>query len=496
MVARSRTAMMHGFRSRLPELDKLLGRNFGEIDTEAINAWLTASGLNLSFLAAWDRLYQTRGVRLAYRKDAASGSLAVSIDSDERACVDDDLVRYLVAKLNNAVLILGGRHARVLASQAVVRSLERTLQTDERIVECYGDRFRWDVRPVVNGGVGSYPPQGLSVDAANTGFETRIGRPRKPSLVHTGDALFIGMDVGGSRTKVVVMEGGKVLDTEIHRFLISQQDSLSRLENELGGIVQHVLTRWNSHRRASGVGLSWAGPVSYGRILSPVKLTHCRDVNKRFQHFSQLARVITERIGVPVSLINDGKAAALAVAADTARTDLLCLGLGTTVAAGFVDGRGCVDSDICELTAATMNMDSQKDPRVSRHASVKFGLPHIAGVLGYRSDACDFSELSDEIFKSFQEGDSLAESIVGVLGVYLGEAIAMSFDFLRMKNLALVGGVAQNAELVHATMAWLRERYPELRVEHVRTSSNLEYLSARGAVVYAMLEHVQKEHRK
>lgn len=477
----------------MDQLERLLGRQSGEVDIEAIDAWLDASGLNLSYLASWDRLYRAHGVSLSYRKEASSGSLEVMVRVDAAEHGDDSLLRYIVEKLNNAVLILGGRHSRVFGPARIIRKLERTLRTDKRITECYGDDFRWDLRRAELASA----HQRVALGASRAGGDRSFGY-RMRNLPGTGhlsgdNPLVVGMDVGGSRTKVVVMKGDKILHAHTHRLPISQQASLQRLEDELIGILRQALKTWNTDNGPARIGISWAGPVSYGRIMSPIKLTHCIDVEERFSHFSQLEKVVSERLCLPTFLVNDGKAAALAVANATGRPRLLCLGVGTTVAAGFVDSLGRVDSDICELTAATLNMDREHDRRVSRHASVKFGLPHIVQALGYPTEATHFSELSDRIFKMFQEHDPLAQSAVGVLAIYLAETVAMSFDYLKMDNLVLFGGVAKNSDVTHAVMTWIRARYPEIQVENIAMPTDLEYLSARGSIVYAMLGDSQRD---
>ncbi|MGO2745410.1 ROK family protein [Microbacterium sp.] len=144
----------------------------------------------------------------------------------------------------------------------------------------------------------------------------------------------IGLDIGGTKTDAVAVDGSDKILGRIRRatghgdeaVVTDVVDSVRELQEEAGFDFSDV--------RSVGVGIPGLVDSTKGHVLHAVNLG---------VESLDLAARAGARLGVPVAVENDVKAAALGAAAlrgSDARSSMAYLNLGTGVAAGIVvDGR-------------------------------------------------------------------------------------------------------------------------------------------------------------
>lgn len=149
--------------------------------------------------------------------------------------------------------------------------------------------------------------------------------------VSAGGPIRVGLDIGGTKTDAVAIAGddiiGRIRRASGHgdeAVIANVVDSVRELQAEAGFDLADV--------RSVGVGIPGLVDAAKGRVLHAVNLG---------VETLDLAALSGARLGVPVAVENDVKAAALGAAAirgADAGTSMAYLNLGTGVAAGIVTG--------------------------------------------------------------------------------------------------------------------------------------------------------------
>lgn len=146
-----------------------------------------------------------------------------------------------------------------------------------------------------------------------------------------GGPIRVGLDIGGTKTDAVAIAGddiiGRIRRASGHgdeAVIANVVDSVRELQAEAGFDLADV--------RSVGVGIPGLVDAAKGRVLHAVNLG---------VETLDLAALSGARLGIPVAVENDVKAAALGAAAirgADAGTSMAYLNLGTGVAAGIVTG--------------------------------------------------------------------------------------------------------------------------------------------------------------
>ena len=137
---------------------------------------------------------------------------------------------------------------------------------------------------------------------------------------------FIGVDVGGTKIAVSVLEGGVLSDPVITP---TNQASQEALVEQIAVAIEQAVT---PETRGIGIGMPSIIEFKTGKILASVNIP---------LHDLPLRSMLTDRIGVPVYVENDAGCAALAEAFDDGKIvvdSLVMLTIGTGVGGGWVLG--------------------------------------------------------------------------------------------------------------------------------------------------------------
>lgn len=267
----------------------------------------------------------------------------------------------------------------------------------------------------------------------------------------------VGIDIGGTNTVFGIVDArGHILSTdsiktkdypEINGYVDTLSDRLMQLIHAVGGI---------SMIRGVGVGAPNSNYYMGNIELAP---------NLPWKGVVPLARMLREKLGVPVALTNDANAAALGeMTYGVARgmKDFIMITLGTGVGSGIVingqlvyghDGfagelghvivdpvgrpcgcgrRGCLET-YCSATGVA---------RTAREFLVQRTEPSLL-----RNIPAD-DIVSKDVYDAAVKGDKLALDIFEFTGSVLGKALANFIAFSSPEAIILFGGLAKSGDYI------------------------------------------------
>ena len=281
-------------------------------------------------------------------------------------------------------------------------------------------------------------------------FEVRVCHPGDvPPTNETGAAFGrhlegqrIGFDLGASDRKVSAVVDGRVIFSEEKIWNPSIQSDPSYHYNE---IMDSLKTAASKLERVQAIGGSSAGIYINNR---PMVASLFRGIPaERFPDIRDLFRRIAAEFKVPLAVINDGDVAALAGSMSLEDTGVLGIALGSSEAAGYVDGDGHILGWLNELSFAPVDY--------SPAASIDEWSGDIGCGSTYFSQQCVFrlapkagialpADISNAEKLAFmqdklQSGHEGAQLIWQTMGVYLGYGIAHYADFYDLKHVMILG---------------------------------------------------------
>merc|ERR1719229_360511 len=171
--------------------------------------------------------------------------------------------------------------------------------------------------------------------------------------------------------------------------------------------------------------------------------------------FDELCRPMMSRLeeewGVPVMCINDGEVTALAGGQSLGRHALLGLAMGTSEAAGYLDGQGKIKSWINELAFAPVDFSPATENKDEWSGDVGVGCMYfsqqavdkLAKVAGFAfADDMRLPERLLQVQAAQKAGDGKAKQIYESIGVYLGYTVATYAEFYpELENVMILGRV-------------------------------------------------------
>lgn len=272
------------------------------------------------------------------------------------------------------------------------------------------------------------------------------------------DPLAIGIDIGGTGTKFgIVDRNGNVLfsseiSTKKHKvvesFIDELYDSLMPLVKKAGGI---------GRMKAIGVGAPngnyYTGTIEYAPNLP-------------WKGVIPLAKMISDKFQLPVTLTNDANAAAIGemmYGAAQGMRDFIMITLGTGVGSGIVANGQLIyghDGFAGELGHTIVIPDGRL-----HEGTGKFGsLESYASATGVKLTALETLEKSKEpsllrkvkkeemdskaVFDAAIQGDKLALNIFEYTGKILGLALANAVMFSSPEAIILFGGLTKAGDLI------------------------------------------------
>jgi predicted NBD/HSP70 family sugar kinase len=284
----------------------------------------------------------------------------------------------------------------------------------------------------------------------------------------------IGFDLGASDRKVsAVIDGRPVFSEEVVWEPRKHADPDYHYR-EIRTALQSAAARMP---RVDAVGGSSAGIFIDNR---PMIASLFRAVPpERFGEVRNLFLRLREEMGVPLEVINDGDVTALAGAMSLEDNAVLGVALGSSEAAGYVDGSGNVMGWLNELAFAPVDyradaaLDEWSGDRGvgSQYFSQQcvFRLAPKAGI-AIPADLTDADKLKF-VQEKLELGDSGAVKIWESMGVFLGCGIAHYADFYPLRHVLILGRCTSGrggSLLLEGALRVLRAEFPEHGSIHIQ----------------------------
>jgi glucokinase len=243
----------------------------------------------------------------------------------------------------------------------------------------------------------------------------------------------LGIDLGGTNIKLAVVEGGRVAAT----------DRAPTLSHQGGPdeVLERVAALARGHLPADRVGVSLPGLFDGDGRAVLLPNVHGEWTGR------PVAEPLARALGVPVALVNDGHAFALAeseLGAGRGKGDVMCVVCGTGVGGGLVlDGRlhlGVL-ARAGELGHHTVAEDGPLCP-CGNHGCLELyaGARAIAAAAGHES--------FDDALAAALAGDAAAVRAIERAGTLIGLALANVLIFVAPDSVVVGGGVAMAGDLL------------------------------------------------
>lgn len=250
---------------------------------------------------------------------------------------------------------------------------------------------------------------------------------------------FIGVDVGGTKIAVALLDGTTLLEPVLQPTDTSSADAL------IAQLVAAV--REAGDVAAVGVALPSVVDWETGRIRYSVNIP-LQDI--------PLREVLRERLGVPVYVDNDATCAALAEAYDDegmlVARHLVMFTVGTGVGGGIVIGgrvyRGATGA-AAEIGHTLVGADLRRVPFAHGDDFPQPGsLESLASGSALNELACEHGITPGRVIDAARDGNPQALAAIELLGRRLGVGIANAINTFDPDLVVVGGGVSAAGELL------------------------------------------------
>ncbi len=255
----------------------------------------------------------------------------------------------------------------------------------------------------------------------------------------------IGFDLGGSDRKcAAVIDGKVVFSEEIAWDPYFQSDPQYHKTG-----ISASLERAAAHLpRVDAIGGSAAGDYIDNQVRVASLFRGITDDDFE-QYVINIFNDLKKEWEVPFIVINDGEVTALAGSMEMNANSVLGLSMGTSMAAGYVDGKGHITDRLNEF--AFVPIDFRDDAPIDEWSGdigcgVQYfsqqGVARLAPLAGLKFQAdMPFAEQLVEIQQLMANDDVRARSIYETIGTCFGYAIAHYAEFYEFENLLILGRV-------------------------------------------------------
>ncbi|HEU4975563.1 MAG TPA: ROK family protein [Baekduia sp.] len=251
---------------------------------------------------------------------------------------------------------------------------------------------------------------------------------------------FIGVDVGGTKVSVAVLDGTRLSEPTLRPTVTSSSEELL---DQLEAVI-----RAEGPADAVGIGVPSVIDFATGTARHSVNVP-LQDV--------PLRQILTERLQMPVFVDNDGTVAALAEAHDddlrVVAQSLVLFTIGTGVGGGIILGgrvyRGATGA-AAELghqligaqleDGAPPHVDTWPQPGTLERLAAGRALDALGQQRGYRD--------GPEVVAAAQGGDARALEAIRILGERLGAGIANAINTFDPDQVVIGGGVSAAGDLL------------------------------------------------
>ncbi|MDE6391282.1 MAG: ROK family protein, partial [Duncaniella sp.] len=268
----------------------------------------------------------------------------------------------------------------------------------------------------------------------------------------------VGIDIGGTNTVFGIVDArGQVIASSSIKTL-KHSDVNDYIEELYQGVMQ-LMQGHDAVDKVNGIGIGAPNANYYTGVIEKL-------VNIPWPTPLPLARMLSDKFGLPVSITNDANAAAIGemtYGAARGMKNFIMITLGTGVGSGIViNGQLVYGSDgfAGELGHVIMKRHNGRLCGCGRTGC----LEAYCSATGVARTAREFLEIrkddsllrnipvdlitSKDVYDAAMSGDSLAREIYEYTGTILGEAFADFTTFSSPEAIILFGGLAKSGDLL------------------------------------------------
>ena len=264
------------------------------------------------------------------------------------------------------------------------------------------------------------------------------------------DGYRIGFDAGGSDRKVSAVVNGKTIFSEE---IVWHPKLQSDPTYHYDGIMDSIKRAAAKMPRVDAIGVSSAG-IFIDKRIAAASLFLIVPQDKFDSEVRDMYFKIQKEMGnIPIEVINDGDVTALAGAMSLNSNNILGIAMGTSQAAGYVDGLGNITGWLNEL--AFVPVDYNKNSLID-----EWSLDYGCGVKYFSQDSViklaknAKIKLAEKLSPAdklkvvqalLEAKDPRAEDIFDTIGCYLGYSIAYYAEFYDIKHVLVLGRVTSKS---------------------------------------------------
>ncbi|MDD4003327.1 MAG: ROK family protein, partial [Clostridia bacterium] len=278
----------------------------------------------------------------------------------------------------------------------------------------------------------------------------------------------IGFDAGGSDRKVSAVVDGKTVYSEEVLWLPKINPDPEYHYNE---ILKSFKAAAERMPRVDAIGISSAGIyINNQAKVASLFMSVPDDVfDKRVKNiYIDAAKQFGD---IPLKVANDGDVTALAGAMSLNTNKVLGIAMGTSEAAGYVDGGGCIRGWLNELAFVPVDFNESAliDPwsgdigcgvnYFSQDAVIK-----LAGLCNLELDGDTPAKKLKSAQQMLENGVQKAQWIFEDIGTYLAHSLAYYFKFYDAEQVLILGRVSSGKGgdiIINTCNKTLKELYPQ-----------------------------------
>lgn len=277
-------------------------------------------------------------------------------------------------------------------------------------------------------------------------------------MIDSSNEFAVGVDIGGTNTKYgIVNHRGEIIEkgdlrTDAYKTVDVFMDALHK-------VLSPIIEKHQKDGKVKGVGIGapngnyYTGTIEYAP-------------NLQWKGVIPVAKLITEKFGLPCALTNDANAAAVGemnYGAARGMRDFIMITLGTGVGSGIVANGQLIlghDGFAGELGHTTVRPGGRKHRSTGLYGS----LEAYCSATGIAMTAIELLEQSKEdsilrkhdvnkidakiVYECAVKGDKIAKEVYRFTGQILGEALADFIMFSSPEAIILFGGVIKAGDLL------------------------------------------------
>lgn len=425
-------------------------------------------------------------------REERSNDFNITVPTNASREYKDRVATNVVCRIHNAMINNAGPNVTVEVPKGWKVAFQQALKKffggsrSKRYLEEYYSNISIDI--IVKTG-----------QSENKQFEVKSLVNLEPSILAISkEGIYLGADFGGSAVKLAAFVDGE----NISLGAIEQCQSKFRTADEFIGQIESAvdaaesrLRERESGREISGIGISWNSPVRGSQVVLGRNLRSQLGIEeaKKIAYLpAKINDMIRERFGqnVAVTFKNDGYAGAVQAASRLNSVNIAYIGLGSSLAFGFINKDGRHAMGFNEVFDLRIDMSDhargshrQTPGAWEYYIALKgmIGLAQEQGLLPKDIPFESFAREADSLICRANAGEKEILNIACKMGKYLAEGVIELTNYRPLERVLVGGGLVMGSfgeSLMASAQKIINDRH--YRIELSRYEGDPRYVSAMG----------------